>query len=321
MAQADSKVIVLGALAGMAGISLAAIWYHSVKSKRRASWPGSYLHSPNSDSRSGVMVVDGGAVGPAEGGQVEVLNRLEALIQCVSELKDEMKALKSALPLLPDQVREELKGHSRLEGSAAGSRRTTPTRRKRAVTTGSAARSGGQSSEEAESEGGYMTALTDSDEEEPRNPGRSQEEEEEEEEEEKEEVEEPVDQLVVLLEMVDTLHRGDSGGKRQCFDTLLKNKEVYGQSSAFLWRLARAYCDAHDLTDSLEEKKALAESGKEVGGEAVRLNPSCAESHQWYAIMCGLMAEYDTVQNKIKNGFIFKVCGDLRNASATTSSQ
>ncbi|KAG7279797.1 hypothetical protein CRUP_013707, partial [Coryphaenoides rupestris] len=81
----------------------------------------------------------------------------------------------------------------------------------------------------------------------------------------------------------------------------------YGQSSSFLWRLARAYYDAHDLADSLEEKKVLADSGKEVGGEAVRLNPSCAESHQWYAIMCGLMAEYDTVQNRIKNGFIFKV--------------
>lgn len=26
-----------------------------------------------------------------------------------------------------------------------------------------------------------------------------------------------------------------------------------------------------------------------------------------YAIMCGIMADYETVQNKIKNGYIFKV--------------
>lgn len=154
MALADSKVILLGALAGVAGISLAAVWYHSLKSRRRGSWPGLFLNSRrNSSAGDGVMMVDG-AVGLAGGGQVMVLDRLEALMQCVSELKDEMKALKSALPLLPDQVREELKGRSRSEGSTGGSRRTTATRRKRATTTSSAARSGGQSSDEAESEGG-----------------------------------------------------------------------------------------------------------------------------------------------------------------------
>lgn len=26
-----------------------------------------------------------------------------------------------------------------------------------------------------------------------------------------------------------------------------------------------------------------------------------------YAIMCGIMADYDTMQNKIRNGYIFKV--------------
>lgn len=31
-----------------------------------------------------------------------------------------------------------------------------------------------------------------------------------------------------------------------------------------------------------------------------------------YAIMCGIMAEYDTVQNKIKNGYIFKVSCCIR---------
>ncbi|XP_072293372.1 regulator of microtubule dynamics protein 2 [Eucyclogobius newberryi] len=79
-----------------------------------------------------------------------------------------------------------------------------------------------------------------------------------------------------------------------------------GQNSSFLWRLTRAYSDVHDFCSTLEEKKQHAESGKRVGEEAVQLNPTCADSHQWYAILCGIMAEYDTIQNKIKNGYIFK---------------
>ncbi|CAL8357820.1 unnamed protein product [Boreogadus saida] len=169
MAHADSKLMVIGALAGVAGVSLVAVWYHSLRSRRRDSWPAACLDGPGGSRAGGgggLTVVDGGAgvgavVGPALAGQAEVLDRLEALIRCVSELKDEMRALKSALPLLPDQVREEMR-NGRSEGGGgggggggAGSRRTTPTRRKQAAAAaGLAARSGGQSSEEAESEGG-----------------------------------------------------------------------------------------------------------------------------------------------------------------------
>lgn len=141
MSQADSKVLVLGTLAGVAGIGLAVAFYKSLKSPRRASLPGIYLTRHN---EQGVTMVDGPGL---HSGQVEVLERLEALIRCVSELKDEMKSLKRALPALPEHVREELSGthHSR----------TTPTRKKRVVSSVNEARwSGGRSSEEAESEGG-----------------------------------------------------------------------------------------------------------------------------------------------------------------------
>lgn len=44
---------------------------------------------------------------------------------------------------------------------------------------------------------------------------------------------------------------------------------------------------------------------------ALRENPNKTDVSVFplhrYAIMCGIMAEYDTVQNKIKNGYIFKV--------------
>lgn len=147
MAQSDGKVLVLGALAGVAGISLAVVCYQGFKSRRRGSWPGLYL---NRNNEQGVMLTDG-PVAPR--GQAEVLERLEALIQCVSELKDEMKALKNALPTLQEQVREELRGRDEIR-RASPLQRTTPTRRKRTAGTVTGARPGGRSSEEAESEGG-----------------------------------------------------------------------------------------------------------------------------------------------------------------------
>ncbi|XP_030604581.1 regulator of microtubule dynamics protein 2 [Archocentrus centrarchus] len=288
MAQTDSKVLVLGALAGVAGISLAVVCYQGFRSRRRSSLPAYRLNRAN-EQGSGIMLVDGPGL---PSGQAEVLDRLEALIQCVSELKDEMKSLKNALPTLQDQVRQELRG--REEARRTGSlHRTTPTRRKRTAGTVTEARAAGRSSEEAESEGGYMTALTDSEEEEPSDA-------------EERDQEQPADKFSVLIERIDRLHQGSESDKRESLNILLEEREEFGQNSTFLWRLVRAYCDIHDISSTVEEKKTHAETGKKVGEEAVSINPTCAESHQWYAIMCGIMAEYDTIQNKIKNGYVFK---------------
>uniref|UniRef100_A0A665TSL0 Regulator of microtubule dynamics protein 2 n=1 Tax=Echeneis naucrates TaxID=173247 RepID=A0A665TSL0_ECHNA len=272
MAQADSKALVLGALAGVAGIGLAVVCYQNLRSKRRGSWPLNYFNCTN-EQRTGVMVVDSPGL-PM--GQSEVLDRLEALIQCVSELKDEMKALKNTLPVLQDQLREELGVHNEAR-RASPLHRTTPTRRKRAPGTLTATRHGGQSSEEAESEGGYMTALTDSEEEELSDAERTVE-------------EQPVDEFSVLLERIDCLHQGAEADKRESLQILLERREEFGHNSTFLWRLIRAYCDLHDVSSTQEEKNL-------TNGT----NGLCR-----YAIMCGIMAEYDTVQNKIKNGYIFK---------------
>ncbi|KAM8859084.1 regulator of microtubule dynamics protein 2 isoform 2-T3 [Spinachia spinachia] len=288
MAQADSKVLVLGALAGVAGMGLAVAFYQGFKSRRRGSEPCDYLNCASAQT-TGVRMVNGPGL---PRGQAEVLQRLEALLQCVSELKDEMKSLKNALPALQDHVREELRGRDEVR-RASPLHRTTPMRRKRAAGAIAAARADARSSEEAESEGGYMTALTDSEEEEQSDA-------------EGEDEEQPPDKLCVLLERIDSLRKGSDSDKRECLDILLEHREEFGQNSTFLWRLIRSYCDLHDISSTLEEKKTTAETGKRVGEEVVGLDPACAESHQWYAIMCGIMAEYETVQNRIKNGYIFK---------------
>ncbi|XP_031434535.1 regulator of microtubule dynamics protein 2 isoform X2 [Clupea harengus] len=289
MSQSDSRGLVLGALAGAAGLTLAVVWYQS----RRAGagrMVAQELYLNSNDHHVGA------SVSVAWAGQREVLDRLGALIQCVSELKEEVRALKAALPLLQDHVRDELQGGSR---RAAESRRATPTRKRR--TAGPSARQDGQSSEDAGSEGGYMTAMTDSEEEDKK--GREAKEEEEEEEED-ENQEEP-DELSILLESADALHAKETE-RGVGLAPLLERRGQFEQDYAFMWRLARAYSDAHDMAQDREEKKSMAESGKKAGEEAIALNPDCADSHQWFAILCGQLSEYDSIQNKIKNGYLFK---------------
>ncbi|XP_014055351.2 regulator of microtubule dynamics protein 2 isoform X3 [Salmo salar] len=300
MALSDNKALVLGVLAGVAGLGTVVLY----NSRRAVPTSGHGVHSKLYLSSNDQRVAGASMVVREMPGQAEVLDRLAALIQCVSELKDEVRALKSAIPKLQDHVRDELRGRSgRAEGAVARVRagppnRTTPTRRRKVA--GGVARAGGQSSEEeAESEGGYITALTDSEEEEQiEAEGQSPYE---------LTVIEPLNEFSALLERVDALHDGSDGDKRECLRTMLDKREQFGQNTTFLWRLVRAYVDVHDITANLEQKKTHAETGKKVGEEAVKLNPMCAESHQWYAIMCGLMTEYETVQNRIKNAYIFKV--------------
>ncbi|XP_062375275.1 regulator of microtubule dynamics protein 2 isoform X3 [Sardina pilchardus] len=291
MSQSDSRGLVLGVLAGAAGLTLAVVWYQNRRSSTGGRMVAQELYLNSNDRHVGA------GMSVALAGQREVLDRLGALIQCVSELKDEVRALKTALPLLQDHVRDQLQGGSR-------SRRATPTRRRRIA---EAARHEGQSSEEAESEGGYMTAMTDSEEDSEKE--REAEEEEEEAGAEEEHREEP-DELTALLERADALHAVETerGGG---LAPLLERRDQFGQNDAFMWRLARAYSDAHDKTQDKEEKKEMAESGKKAGEEAITLNPNCAESHQWFAILCGQLSEYDTIQNKIKNGYLFKDHLDL----------
>ncbi|KAK7140598.1 hypothetical protein R3I94_013017 [Phoxinus phoxinus] len=279
MAQADSRALALGVLAGAAGISLVIAYFRKV-----GAGGGRAVHlSSNADHT-------GGSLG-LQTGQAEVLDRLGALIHCVSELKEEVKALKEALPHLQDNVRDQLRGRSREEIGArkASPLHRTPTRRKRA---GVPDTPEGQSSEDAESEGGYITALTDS--------------EEEESDDERKPLQEPVDELMALLQKADRLHSCTGAEKAQGLNALLERKEEFDQKWQYLWRLSRAYADAHDFAMDLAEKKSYAENGKKVGEEAISINPLCPECHQWYAILCGLLTEYESIQNKIKNGYLFK---------------
>ncbi|XP_051775275.1 regulator of microtubule dynamics protein 2 [Erpetoichthys calabaricus] len=294
MSESNSKVTVLTVMAGAAGITLAFMWFKRNGIFSQKVYSPQLCISNNKDQHS-LAHVDGGSGGPAlllQGRPVDVLEKLNALIACVSELKEEVRSLKEAIPKLNERVCTEVfqKGVRKASPQHRGSRR------KKAETF----RDDYMSSEDAESENGYVTAHTDTEDESDEGPIATVKPFSE------DDLLDKADEFTFFIHKADNLHRGSEAEKKEGFMMLLEKKNQYGDKVPYLWRLARSYGDMFDSTTESEDKKNYAETGKIFAEDAIKLDSMSAESHQWFAIMCGYMSEYESVQNKIKNGYLFK---------------
>ncbi|NXV95423.1 RMD2 protein, partial [Calonectris borealis] len=284
MSPFENKGLILGIMAGTAGISLMLIWYRKIRKPGAAVRIPAFLDVGNRLNSVGLQneaANEQGVVMVLHGRQLQILEKLNGLLVSVDELKREVKFLKEAIPKLEELVRNELQGKGDVQRVSPSHRAT---KRRKAETASGATET--TSSEEAESEGGYLTAHTDSE-------GDSEEEEgcmkspdaivkpEEEEE------------LFNLLQQVDNLHKGSEDDKKEGFRLLLEKDDKYENCADFLWRLARAYGDLFEMTTDAEEKRKYY---------------VCVFffSPLRFAIMCGYMSQFESVQNKIRNGYLFK---------------
>ncbi|XP_010880621.1 regulator of microtubule dynamics protein 3 [Esox lucius] len=279
--------------------------------------------------------------------QVELRNRLDEVLTCVSSLRFEVAELRTGLQDIAQQIIQDVKKGVE-ESQRARRRRHMVSHRERtdsmssssiyfSASQGNASMYGGETSE-----GGYSTANAESDytdrdtdretdkevEGEPEEESEedqscatiltlrqedSQEEEDEpqEEDEDKEEVlevmaEVPSGELALLLAQSDILHTGDDKLKAEGFRLLLANKQEYGDSNEFLWRLARAYSDMYDSTEDKQEKKLYAEQGREEAEFALKKNGLNAECHKWFAVLTALTSQYESMHGKLKSSHILK---------------
>ncbi|XP_036301816.1 regulator of microtubule dynamics protein 3 [Pipistrellus kuhlii] len=264
---------------------------------------------------------------PGEG-QEMVLDRLDFVLTSLVALRREVEELRSSLQGLAGQIVGEFRSHME-ESQRVSRRRRFPFARERSDSTGSSsvyftATSGGTLTD-AESEGGYTTANAESDYE--RDSDRESEDGEDEvscetvkmgrkdsldpEAEAAPRALEtagppgPEDVLPLLLQ-ADGLHQGSAQSKREGFQLLLNNKLAYGGRQDFLWRLARAYSDMCELAEEASEKKSYAQNGKEEAEAALAKGDENADCHQWYAVLCGQLAEHEGIQKRIQSGFSFK---------------
>ncbi|NXJ67994.1 RMD3 protein, partial [Rostratula benghalensis] len=259
-----------------------------------------------------------------------LLERLDLVLRDISELRRELEELRGSLQRLAAQILGGVRSHLE-ETQKAARRRRLPFARERSDSTGSSsiyftASSGATNTDDGESEGGYTTANAESDYD--RESERASEEGEDEvscetvravrrdsldtppllsQEERHLPLESSLEEgLGQLLQQADRLHGGDQQEKREGFQLLLNNKLAYGDQKEFLWRLARAHSDMSEITEDADEKRSYASDGKEEMEVALQKWDQSAECHQWYAVLCGQLAEHESIQKRIQTGYVFK---------------
>ncbi|NXS12190.1 RMD2 protein, partial [Neodrepanis coruscans] len=216
MSPFENKGLLLGVMAGTAGLSLVLVWYRKIRKPGAAVRARVFQGVGNrlsSVSLQNEAPNEQGAVMVLHGRQLQILEKLNGLLLSVDELKREVEFLKEAIPKLEELVRNELQGKGDVQRVSPSHR--APRRRKAETASGARETT---SSEEAESEGGYLTAHTDSEgdsEEEKRcmKPPNAMVKLEEEEE------------LFNLLQQVDNLHKGSEDDKKEGLRLLLEKDD------------------------------------------------------------------------------------------------
>uniref|UniRef100_A0A8C9I063 Regulator of microtubule dynamics protein 3 n=2 Tax=Piliocolobus tephrosceles TaxID=591936 RepID=A0A8C9I063_9PRIM len=335
--------LLLGTAAGLGFLCLlySQRWKRTQRHGRSQSLPNSLDYTQTLETGRQVMLlraVPGGAGDAAvlpslpREGQEKVLDRLDFVLTSLVALRREVEELRSSLRGLAGEIVGEVRSHVE-ENQRVTRRRRFPFVRERSDSTGSSSvyftASSGATFTDAESEGGYTTANAESDNE--RDSDKESEDGEDEvscetvkmgrkdsldlEEEAASGVVPSVleaggssglEDVLPLLQQADELHRGDEQGKREGFQLLLNNKLAYGSRQDFLWRLARAYSDMCELTEGVSEKKSYALGGKEEAEAALEKGDESADCHLWYAVLCGQLAEHESIQRRIQSGFSFK---------------
>uniref|UniRef100_A0A8C3DSM7 Uncharacterized protein n=1 Tax=Corvus moneduloides TaxID=1196302 RepID=A0A8C3DSM7_CORMO len=145
MSPFENKGLILGVMAGTAGLSLVLIWYRKVR-KPGAALRMHAFQDINSVGLQNEAPNEQGAVMVLHGRQLQILEKLNGLLLSVDELKREVEFLKEAIPKLEGLVRNELQGKGDVQRVSPSHRAT----RRRKAETASGARET-TSSEEAES--------------------------------------------------------------------------------------------------------------------------------------------------------------------------
>ncbi|XP_076359680.1 regulator of microtubule dynamics protein 3-like isoform X2 [Tachypleus tridentatus] len=109
---------------------------------------------------------------------------------------------------------------------------------------------------------------------------------------------------------IDQSLEGSTEERQDAYATLSSRKNEFEGNAEYLWRLAKAAYLCGIIAENHsepEKKKDFAFEAFHYGKQALEAEPSIADVQKWYAITLGNLSDYVSTQEKIQNGFEFKV--------------
>jgi len=116
-------------------------------------------------------------------------------------------------------------------------------------------------------------------------------------------------ELTQLYIQVDKLLEGSDNDKEEAYRILCDRQAELSKQVDFVWRFAKSTFFLSELESvrDKERQKKLAYEARDFAHSALQLDDSNANTHKWYAITLGNLGDFESVKNKIQNGFAFKI--------------
>ncbi|XP_077863380.1 regulator of microtubule dynamics protein 1-like [Saccoglossus kowalevskii] len=114
--------------------------------------------------------------------------------------------------------------------------------------------------------------------------------------------------LKALFEEVDILYRSTDDDKYRAFELLKEKFPLVGcvtQTHYILIRRCIYVSEPRQATSTIYKSMCLL-SGKDHAFAAITLDDNCPDAHKWYALCVGSSGQYESTQQRITNGFLYK---------------
>ncbi|KAF5280110.1 hypothetical protein FQA39_LY18144 [Lamprigera yunnana] len=109
----------------------------------------------------------------------------------------------------------------------------------------------------------------------------------------------------VFKEIDDQLNSSEVKQIEEVFHQLCRLEREYPETSEILWRLGKAYHKTSTTLDN-DTKQEYINKGIDACERALVVVPNNAEAHKWLAILIGSRSAYQSIQDKIRDGYLFK---------------